>query len=150
MSRADKISVVQADIGPHIRAPLLDGITGTNPTTGSPRSQSPMVRASSVAAALAVLPLPTKDDAPRVIRQFTSVFLVSRSGELWRVYDTGTPQGFDRHMPSPLADLPHRLFVALARTSQMRVHTFEPGESRDVEPADLQRQLESSVSSLGQ
>ena len=46
-----------------------------------------MLRSSSVAAALAVLP--GKDDSPRVIRQFTSMFLVSRHGELWRVYDAG-------------------------------------------------------------
>jgi len=102
-----------------------------------------MVPSSSVAAALAVLP--TKDDAPRVIRQFTSIFLVSRYGELWRVYDSAGPDGSDRRMPSPGSTLPYRLFLALARKSEVRTHRFAPGECRDVDPGELQRQLDSSV-----
>jgi hypothetical protein len=102
-----------------------------------------MVPSSSVAAALAVLP--TKDDAPRVIRQFSSIFLVSRYGELWRVYDSVAPDGADRRMPSPGSTFPYRLFLALARKSEVRVHAFAPGEPRDVDPTTLQRELESSV-----
>ena len=100
---------------------------------------------SSVAAALAVLP--SKDGAePRVIQQFTSIFLVSRYGELWRVYDSAAPDGADRKMPSPGSTLPHRLFLALARKTEVRVHTFAPGASRDVDPASLQAQLDSAKS----
>src|SRR5438067_10910999 len=112
--------------------------------TDPPRSQLPMVPSSSVAAALAVLP--TKDDAPRVIRQFSSIFLVSRYGELWRVYDSAAPDGTDRKMPSVGSTLPHRLFLALARKSEQRVHTFAPGEPRDADPGSLQTQLERSIS----
>ena len=101
-----------------------------------------MVHASSVAAALAVIP--TKDDAPRVIQQFTSIFLVNRFGELWRVYDSHAPEASDRKMPSPGSILPVRLFVALARRSEIRAHTFAPGEAHDTDPASLQRQLDDS------
>lgn len=104
-----------------------------------------MVPPSSVAAALAVLP--TKDGAePRVIQQFTSIFLVSRYGELWRVYDSAAPDGADRKMPSPGSTLPYRLFLALARKTEVRVHTFIAGEKRDVDPGSLQAQLDESRS----
>ena len=102
-----------------------------------------MVSARSVAAALAVIP--TKDDAPRVIQQFTSIFLVNRYGELWRVYDSTAPEGADRKMPSPGSTLPLRLFVALARKTELRVHTFAPGEARGTDPASLQNQLDESL-----
>jgi hypothetical protein len=101
-----------------------------------------MVSASSVAAALAVIP--TKDDAPRVIQQFTSIFLVNRYGELWRVYDSTAPEGADRKMPSPGSTFPIRLFVALARKTELRVHTFAPGEAHDTDPVSLQDQLDES------
>ena len=102
-----------------------------------------MVRSNSVAAALAVLP--DRDDTPRVIRQFTSIFLVSRLGELWRVYDTDARDGADRQMPDPHSRHPHRLFIALAHTEQVRLHSFADGESRDIEPSVLQRQLDASA-----
>lgn len=98
---------------------------------------------SSVAAALAVLP--SKEGAePRVIQQFTSIFLVSRFGELWRVYDSSAPDGADRKMPSPGSTLPYRIFLALARKSEVRVHAFAPGEAREVDPHSLQGQLDES------
>lgn len=103
-----------------------------------------MMRSSSVAAALAVLP--ARDDSPRLIRQFTSIFLVSRAGELWQVYDTDAPDGADRQMPTPGSRLPHRLFVALATQEQVRVHTFREREPRDLDPSVLQAQLDESAS----
>jgi hypothetical protein len=102
-----------------------------------------MVRSSSVAAALAVLP--AKDDAPRVIQQFTSIFLVSRHGELWRVYDSAAPNGADRKMPSAGSSLPYRIFLALARKTELRAHRFVPGEPREIDPASLQAQLDESA-----
>jgi transcription initiation factor TFIIIB Brf1 subunit/transcription initiation factor TFIIB len=102
-----------------------------------------MFSSGSVAAALVALP--NRDDAPRVIQQFTSIFLVSRFGELWRVYDCETPEGGDRAMPSARSTHTHRIFVALARRNELRVHTFAPGESRELDPDSLQRQLDDTV-----
>jgi hypothetical protein len=99
--------------------------------------------ASSVAAALAVLP--TGGDAPRVIQQFTSVFLVSRLGELWRVYDTTDPNGAERLMPSSLSTRRYRLFVALARKTQVRAIEFAERVPRGVDPVSLQEQLDASI-----
>jgi hypothetical protein len=102
-----------------------------------------MFGSTSVAAALAVIP--SRDDAPRVIQQFTSIFLVSRYGELWRVYDSTAPEGADRRMPSSGSILPLRVFVALARKSELRVHSFALGAAHDTDPVSLQQQLDDSV-----
>jgi hypothetical protein len=102
-----------------------------------------MVRSSSVAAALAVLP--TKDGAePRVIQQFTSIFLVNRFGELWRVYDSAAPDGADRKMPSSGSTLPYRIFLALARKTEVRVYAFASSDGRETDPVSLQAQLDRS------
>lgn len=102
-----------------------------------------MVPSSSAAAALAVLP--TRDEAPRVIQQSTSIFLISRFGELWRVYDTSAPDGTDRSVPSGRSTHLRRLFLALTRKTELRVHTFAAGDSREVDPVSLQRQLDASA-----
>jgi len=100
--------------------------------------------AGSVAAALAVLPS-TIGDAPRVIRQFTSVFLMSSHGELWRVYETDTPDATDRHIPWRGSSHCYRVFIGLTREGPVRVHAFEPDESRETDPATLQDQLDHSM-----
>ena len=101
------------------------------------------LHAREVTAALAALP--KHHDAPRVIKQFTSVFLVSRSGELWRVYDCDAPDGSVRRIPSAMSVARARAFVALARTPEIRIHGFALGEARDVGPQALQHQLDKSL-----
>lgn len=102
-----------------------------------------MLSTSSVAAALAVLP--ARDDAPRVIRQSTSIFLVSRHGELWRVYDGEASDVSSRTMPSPQSSHPSRIFVALAHQAETRAHQFASLHDRSIDPAALQEQLDGSV-----
>lgn len=89
--------------------------------------------------------LPLRNDAPRVIQQFTAVFLVSGANELWRVYDCDVPEAAGRQMPSPSSTSPHRVFVALARTNAVRVHTFAADSRRDIDAASLQQQLDESI-----
>jgi|SRR3954464_9616342 len=100
--------------------------------------------AGSVAAVLAVLPS-ASDDAPRVIRQFTSVFLMSCRGELWRVYEADTPDALDRHIPWRGSSHCYRVFIGLAHHNPVRVHAFAPGESRETDPTTLQDQLDHSI-----
>ncbi len=102
-----------------------------------------MSGSDGIAAALAVLP--TNVGAPRVIQQFTSVFLVSRIGELWRVYDVENLDAGERRMPTPDSRTPYRVFIALARKAQMRVHAFASNASRDLDPVSVQAQLDASV-----
>jgi hypothetical protein len=143
MRQTDNNSDVPSPTDSHIRDFLLAALSGRSPTTGIARSDSSVVRTNSVAAALAVLP--GKDDSPRVIRQFTSIFLVSRAGELWRVYDAASTDNLDRQMPSPSSQFPYRIFLALARDEQTRVYRLVQREPRDIDPVVLQQQLDDSV-----
>lgn len=73
------------------------------------------------------------------------MYLVSRYGELWRVYDTSLPRNNTlRVTPTSTSALPHRVFVALARTPELRVHTFTPADGHAVDPSSLQEQLDQS------
>jgi len=81
---------------------------------------------------------------PRVIQQFTSIFLVGRAGELWRVYDSSSPSGADRTMPSSESNARYRLFLGLARKSERRAYTFTADGSREIDPVSLQKQLDAS------
>jgi hypothetical protein len=98
-----------------------------------------MVRTGSFLAALAVLP--GNDNAPRVIQQFSSIFLVSRTGDLWGVHDCATPGG-PQTTPSSRSTLPVRTFVPLGRRNETRARLFAPYESREIDPESLQAQLD--------
>jgi hypothetical protein len=134
MRKSDKILVMPRQAG-------SDRTEGGNDSGRAPRRTSPPH--GSVAAALAVLPV--KDDSPRVIRQYTSVFLVSAAGELWRVFDVDAVDSADRQTPSVESRLPYRLFLSLARDEQLRLHTFADRASHDIDPTLLQAQLDDSV-----
>ncbi len=136
-------TVVKTPSQAHIRHTFVTQFRN-GPDDGSPAELSTMGTASSVSATLAVIP--NKEDAPRVIQQFTSIFLVGRYGCLWRVYDTAAPNSADRRMPSAGTSLSTRIFVALARKAEERAYSFVPGESHDIDPVSLQRQLDESAS----
>lgn len=81
---------------------------------------------------------------PRVIQQFTSIFLVSKCDELWRVYDCGRHDGAGRQMPSDASTARYRLFLALAHKTEVRIHAFDEGASRAIDARALQAQLDRS------
>jgi hypothetical protein len=104
-----------------------------------------MSEPSTIAAPLAAALMGrTSSTEPRVIQQFTSIFLVGRAGELWRVYDSSSPNGADRTMPSAESNARYRLFLGLARKSEMRAYAFTADVSRDIDPISLQKQLDAS------
>ena len=142
MRNSDKSAVPPKPNDSHVRELLLEDLARAEPSL--PRRKRTAVQMSSVAAALAVLP--GENDEPRVIRQSTSIFFVSHTGGLWRVFDAESPDSADPQMPSAESGLPVRLFMALARDEQLRVHRFNQDESRDVDPSTLQRQLDDSAS----
>jgi hypothetical protein len=90
-----------------------------------------------------------RDEEPRVIQQSAALFHVSRCGELWRVFDSPAPGSGIRSMPSPITNHPYRVFVALARRSEIRVHTFVESSERGIDAAALQRQLEAAIEVTG-
>lgn len=103
-----------------------------------------MSEPSTVTAPLAAALIGRSTSEPRVIQQFTSIFLVGKVGELWRVYDSSSPNGADRTMPSTESNARYRLFLGLARKSEMRAYTFTADGSREIDPASLQKQLDAS------
>jgi len=103
-----------------------------------------MSEPSTVAAPIVAALTGRTGTEPRVIRQVTSIFLVGRAGELWRVYDSSSPSGADRTMPAADSNARYRLFLGLARKSEMRAYTFTADGSRDIDPLSLQKQLDAS------
>lgn len=95
------------------------------------------------AVLMAAAPIPDAD--PRVIQQTAALFLVSRCGELWRVFDSPAAGSATRALPSPTSEHPTRLFVALARRSEVRAYHFADGASRDIDASTLQRQLDGTI-----
>jgi hypothetical protein len=106
------------------------------------KSRSPKTPSGNVAIALAVLP--ASGPEPRVIQQFTSTFLVDRHSDIWRVYDANAIESAERCIPS-VSTFPFRIFVALARNAEIRVHTFSRTASHDVDPVSLQAQLDAAT-----
>ncbi|HEY4303778.1 MAG TPA: hypothetical protein VGM82_04890 [Gemmatimonadaceae bacterium] len=103
-----------------------------------------MSEPSTIAAPLTAALIGRTSSEPRVIQQFTSIFLVGRAGELWRVYDSSSSSGADRTMPSPESSGRFRLFLGLARKSEMRAYRFTADTSREIDPVSLQKQLDAS------
>jgi hypothetical protein len=103
-----------------------------------------MSEPSTIAAPLSAAIIGRIGTEPRVIKQITSIFLVGRAGELWRVYDSSSPNGADRTMPSPESSARYRLFLGLARKSEMRAYAFTADVSREIDPVSLQKQLDAS------
>lgn len=109
----------------------------------TPQSRRRLAKTPSGNVAIALAVLPSNGPEPTVIQQLSSVFLVDRDGGIWRVYDANAVDSAERRMPS-VSTFPFRLFVALARQAQTRVHAFERDARRDVDPVSLQAQLDDS------
>jgi len=84
------------------------------------------------------------EERPRVIQQFTAIFLVSQSGDVWRVYDSESPKGWGRRIPSKNPATRTRVFVGIGQPNGMRVYRFGAEEAREVSAQELQRQLDDS------
>ena len=125
-------------IGPSV-VDTVDPVQFSTPRLAE-EPKPPMSPTSSTAAVPG-----TQDSAPRVLQQFTSIFLVSRFGELWRVFDCDETDGTRRRMPSETHDAIGRVFVALTDDAQERMHAFGKSEDRRLEPNLLQAQLERST-----
>jgi hypothetical protein len=81
---------------------------------------------------------------PRVIQQFTAIFLVSREGDVWRVYDSDSLHGWGRRMPSDSSDVVSRVFVGIGRATTKRIHHFKSTEDRSLTADRLQAQLDAA------
>jgi hypothetical protein len=95
-----------------------------------------------LAAALA-----STDGIPRVIRQFSILYLVTPTGDVWRVFDSndGTPA-----TRVTAADDPHvntRIFIGSGPYPAVQVYRFLESEDRSVSAERLLEQMEKSRAS---
>jgi hypothetical protein len=90
-------------------------------------------------------PTRSVEHGPRVIQQFTALFFVSRDGDVWRIYDSESLNGWGRRMPSTSISSATRVFVGIGRTTAPRLYRFGPDDARDVIPEVLQQQFERSA-----
>jgi hypothetical protein len=81
------------------------------------------------------------DAVPRLVRQFTALFLVTPLGDVWRIFDSDEATGDTRFAP---ANDPHvlvRVFIGGGTQPMIRLYRFADGESRSISAERLYEQL---------
>lgn len=68
--------------------------------------------------------LASTDAVPRLVRQFTALFLVSPQGDVWRVFDSDDAAGMTRYAPSHDPKVLTRVFVGSGARPVVRLYTF--------------------------
>jgi hypothetical protein len=76
------------------------------------------------------------DAVPRLVRQFTALFLVTPQGDVWRVFDSDDATGETRFSPSSDPNVRTRVFIGSGERPAIKVYTFREGEARLIS-ADL-------------
>ena len=81
------------------------------------------------------------DGAPRLVRQFTALFLVTPQGDVWRIYDSDDLSGEMRYAPSNDPGVRARVFIGSGASPAMKVYIFPAGEPRSINAERLYDQL---------
>jgi hypothetical protein len=81
------------------------------------------------------------DGVPRLVRQFTALFLVTPQGDVWRVFDSDDASGETRFSPSSDPAVRTRVFIGSGARPSIRVYTFREGEARSIGAERLHDQL---------
>ena len=81
------------------------------------------------------------DAVPRLVRQFTALFLVSPKGDVWRIFDSDDANGKTRYAPSNDQKVRARVFIGSGALPIVRVYEFGPDEPRSVTAETLYGQL---------
>ena len=81
------------------------------------------------------------DAVPRLVRQFTALFLVTPQGSVWRVFDSDDASGESRYAPSSDPRVATRVFIGSGAKPLIRVYAFPPGEPRSISADRLYDQL---------
>ena len=85
------------------------------------------------------------DAVPRLVRQFTALFLVTPGGEVWRVFDSDDLTGETRYAPSSDPNVRTRVFLGSGDQPQTRIYEFRPMEARSISAERLFEQLKSAA-----
>ena|SRR5437773_608643 len=88
------------------------------------------------------------DTIPRVIRQFTALFLVTPAGDIWRIFDSGEENGATRLAARHDESVSARIFLGSGPSPAVRVYRFLKGEDRSINAERLFEQLAESRSSI--
>ena len=81
------------------------------------------------------------DAVPRLIRQFTALFLVTPRGDVWRVFDSDDLAGDRRYAPSSDPNVRTRVFIGSGARPPIRVYEFVGDEPRSIGAERLFEQL---------
>lgn len=84
------------------------------------------------------------DAVPRLVRQFTALFLVTPQGDVWRVFDSDDVSGATRYAPSSDPKVCTRVFIGSGPRPDIRVYAFKTGEPRSIDAERLYDQLVSA------
>jgi hypothetical protein len=82
---------------------------------------------------------------PRLVRQLTTLFLVTPEGDVWRVYDSDEPSGAARFAPTSNPSVRSRVFVGSGPQPIARIYLFRDGEPRSTAADRLYEQLSAST-----
>ena len=81
------------------------------------------------------------DAVPRLVRQFTALFLVTPQGDVWRVFDSDDANGETRYAPTSDPKVRTRVFIGSGPRPDVRVYEFQSGEPRSIAADRLHEQL---------
>src|SRR3954471_16919040 len=81
------------------------------------------------------------DAVPRLVRQFTALFLVTPQGDVWRVFDSDDATGETRFSPSSDPNVRTRVFIGSGHQPTIKVYEFAHGEARSISAERLHEQL---------
>jgi len=88
------------------------------------------------------------DGIPRVIRQSSVLYLVTPTGDVWRVFDSDDETRVTRFAATHDPSVCTRIFIGSGPRAVVRVYRFLEGEDRSVSAERLYEQLEESRASV--
>jgi hypothetical protein len=81
------------------------------------------------------------DAVPRLVRQFTALFLVTPQGDVWRIFDSDEASGQTRFAPANDPQVLVRVFMGSGTQPAVKLYSFADGESRSISAERLYEQL---------
>jgi hypothetical protein len=85
------------------------------------------------------------DAVPRLVRQFTALFLVTPQGDVWRVFDSDDATGETRYSPSSDPNVRTRVFLGSGDRPIIMVYGFNKDEPRSISAERLYEQLKLAI-----
>ena len=91
--------------------------------------------------------LASTDGVPRVVRQANALFLVSPTGEVWRIFDSDDAAGQSRYTPATNPFARTRVFVGSGAAPTVKIYAFRVDEPRSAAAERLHEQLLAAATS---